>query len=164
MSMAHLRRSSRRVLRFAAVAVLIVGMALIVGVGGQMVNAAGAEKTEGVVLRRDADKVTVRFSFGGKTYEQSDAVDTHTANPEPGDRIAIRVFRGYRGRVVSYLESRHEMQVKRDLWLIVAGVTLVGITGVLSRLSTCPDGTEKAGPTDGPGRAESDVTADRPCG
>jgi hypothetical protein len=137
----------RQLLRFLDLAVFIIGLALVVGVGGQLLNAVYAEKTEGVVLPRTGSDVRVRFTFDGQSYEQSDTVDQETANPMPGDRVPIRAFHGYRGRVLSYLESSQQRMVRRDLWLVAAGIGAAGLAAILGQFSQ-----RKSSPTAEPSR------------
>ncbi len=110
-----------------------------------MLNAAGARKTEGVVLQREGDSVLVQFSFENKTYKQRDEVDPDVANPGPGDKVAVLVFHGYHHNVVSMLESSHEKLVRRDLWFVGAGVISV-IVGywLLPRSDKDQESTQKA--------------------
>ena len=100
--MTDLKRKSRQSFGVGGV-LACVGMLLLIVAGGQMLNAAWAERTEGVVtnygISGNWNAVTVRFSFHGRTYEEARVPDGPTVRP--GDKVALRVYRGYRGMVMS---------------------------------------------------------------
>jgi hypothetical protein len=118
---------------------LLVAASVMLCAGGLLVSVAifqrlkmafFAEKIKGLVLQRGGHQVIVRFSLNNETYEERNGFDPAVENPRPGDKVALRVFRGYHGSVVSYLESSHEETVELHLWLIGMGTALVGLAGV----------------------------------